>query len=312
MPIPAADGARRIITVCAGVQPGERVAVLVDDDERGDVARALVDAAAAAGAEATLRRLDPAVPVPQDLLAQDVLIGATSASIYHTELGRVAAADGARVLAVTGCDEATLREGAIEADFVALEPLALDLAERLGRASEIEVSSPRGLRLRAALTQRDGYACTGRATTPGSRTGCPDIEAYIAPLEQSVEGTVVVDGSSTQFGLVDGPIQIDVVGGRAQDVRGGKHAALLRGLFEQHGDAARCFAEFGFGLNPCARVIGKIIEDEATYGTGHVAFGTNESFGGANQASVHIDLVYWHPTVRLDGAVVMRDGVLEV
>lgn len=69
-------------------------------------------------------------------------------------------------------------------------------------------------------------------------------------------------------------------------------------------------AELGFGLNPCARVVGSIVEDEGTYGTGHVALGNNEFFGGANHAACHIDLVYWRPSVKLDGVPLMEDGQL--
>ncbi|MQA79207.1 MAG: hypothetical protein GEV10_12150 [Streptosporangiales bacterium] len=312
MAMTVADGARRIVTVCAGVQPGERVAVLLDDDVREGVAGALADAVSAVGAQPVLHRIDLAEAYDDDLLGHDVMLGLTGSSLYHSDLGRAAAARGTRVLALTACDEGTFSGGAIEADFAALEPRALDLSDRLGRADAIEVTTPRGFHLTADISGREGYSCTGRATTPGSRSGCPDIEAYIAAVEDSVEGTVVVDGSSTPYGLLDEPVTITVAGGRATDVKGGEHADLLRDFLDANGPDARTFAEFGFGLNPCAKVIGKIIEDEATYGTGHVAFGSNESFGGHTRAPIHLDLVYWHPTLTLDGVVVMRGGVLEV
>ena len=89
---------------------------------------------------------------------------------------------------------------------------------------------------------------------------------------------------------------------------GGTTAAAVTEMLAQHGPEMRVIAEFGFGLNPSATVVGAIVQDEATYGTGHVALGSNESFGGANRAPLHFDLVYWRPTLYLDDQLFMRGG----
>jgi aminopeptidase len=43
-----------------------------------------------------------------------------------------------------------------------------------------------------------------------------------------------------------------------------------------------------------------MVVDEKALGTAHLAFGTSASFGGANQAGVHIDGVIRQPTIQLD------------
>jgi len=43
-------------------------------------------------------------------------------------------------------------------------------------------------------------------------------------------------------------------------------------------------------------------------GTAHLAFGTSTSFGGVNQAAVHIDGMLRAPTIDLDGVPLMDEG----
>lgn len=70
----------------------------------------------------------------------------------------------------------------------------------------------------------------------------------------------------------------------------------------------RLLAEFGIGTNPSARVIGNILEDEKAYGTIHVAFGSNNTFGGTIEAGVHLDCVTLKPTVLFDQELIISDG----
>jgi leucyl aminopeptidase (aminopeptidase T) len=48
--------------------------------------------------------------------------------------------------------------------------------------------------------------------------------------------------------------------------------------------------------------------DEKVRGTAHLAFGTSASFGGVNQAGVHIDGMLRNPTVELDGQAALQGG----
>lgn len=67
--------------------------------------------------------------------------------------------------------------------------------------------------------------------------------------------------------------------------------------------------ELGIGTNTAARLTGLILEDEKVYGTVHIAFGTNTSFGGTNKADVHMDGVILKPTLYLDEKLVIDKGV---
>ena len=70
-------------------------------------------------------------------------------------------------------------------------------------------------------------------------------------------------------------------------------------------------AELGIGTNECAKLCGIILEDEKIYGSVHVAFGTNTSFGGITKADCHLDGIVLAPTLYLDDECVIRDGIFQ-
>ena len=76
----------------------------------------------------------------------------------------------------------------------------------------------------------------------------------------------------------------------------------------KYGKEVRNMAEFGIGTNPKARITGTILEDEKVKGTAHIAFGTNASFGGKIQTSIHLDYVFDKPTITIDGREIVREG----
>ena len=137
----------------------------------------------------------------------------------------------------------------------------------------------------------------------------PTTEVYIAPIEDSVEGTIVVDAScSAGVGLVDEPIIITVEKGLITDIKGGSAADKLRGILAaQNNPKAYQIAEFGLGLNPECRVIGTT-EDEGRYGTCHIGIGSKVGFGGVNNVSIHLDVIMWHPTIQIDDEMIFKNG----
>lgn len=308
------SGARRVVEVCGGVGPGERVVALWDTDESRPVAEHLAAAATALGAEGVAVRvraeqLSTDVAVLEQVGAPplgDVVFGVTQSSVYHAAFGHMVIARGGRVLAMTGCTESSLVGGAVFADFESVRERVEQFRVALADATTIRITTPSGTDLVADLSGRDGYSCTGMATLPGERTGCPDVEAFIAPVEGTCEGRLVVDATTTRLGIIQ-RVEFEVSAGRIVDVAG-PDADAARAVLAPYGDSAKVLAEFGFGLNPGAEIVGRIIEDEAVLGTGHVAFGSNTGFGGLNASDLHEDFVYWHPTLTLDDRAVLEGG----
>ncbi|PZR66754.1 MAG: leucyl aminopeptidase [Candidatus Dormiibacter spiritus] len=313
------EGARIIVNVCASVQAGEDVLVVTDKATSLSIAQNLASAAEEKGASAAIAVVqaqrtgtEPVRPVAAAMQAANVVIAATSASLYHTDAARNAVAGGARLLSMTEISEEVMTSGAITADFEAQGPIIESVRALLTSARAVRVTAPGGTSLDMSLEGREAMQITALARTPGTRSATPDLEAFIAPVEGTAEGVLVVDGSASNLGLIRTPVMMEISGGRVTSISGGQEAdRISANLREANHEGAYVIAELGIGLNPNGLVRGHIIEDEGAYGTAHVALGNNTNFtGGKNWAPVHFDHVFHRPTITLDGVEVMVDGVL--
>ena len=80
---------------------------------------------------------------------------------------------------------------------------------------------------------------------------------------------------------------------------------MLRELVDQAGAGADVVAELGIGLNPAVAPRGHVMLDEKAARTAHVAIGRNTgSYGGDNEASIHVDMIFALPELEADGVPV--------
>jgi len=110
----------------------------------------------------------------------------------------------------------------------------------------------------------------------------------------------VVDGSMSGFGILDSPLEFRVEKRYVTDIKG-KHAGKLNSILDKVGEKARNIAEFGIGINPEAKLIGNVLEDEKVGGTVHIALGDNSTFGGDVIAGIHLDGIIRNPEIFVDG-----------
>lgn len=311
------EGARRIMETCAGVTADERVLILYDRRSNAGAAWALRRAATARGANAHVRFLDATdrptgdvfAEVVEELVDVDVVVAFTTTSVMTSPAAHVSVDHGGRVVTMTGADERMLTRGAIEADFASLSPTCELFAAKVTDAVEAEVQSANGTKIRMSLRGRSGLAIPpGRPRAGVFRA--PYAGVVVAPVEDSVDGTIVVD-VSTSFGRVDSPVTLVVEHGRIVAVTGGAAASRIeRMLVEADDPLSGSVGAIGFGMNPAASVCGVISQDVAVAGTGHLSLGPNRGIGGANDGHAYVELVYAQPTLFLNGAKVMRDGAV--
>ncbi len=80
---------------------------------------------------------------------------------------------------------------------------------------------------------------------------------------------------------------------------------MLRELVADAGTGGDVIAELGIGFNPTITPRGHVMLDEKAARTAHVAIGRNTgSYGGDNEASIHVDCIFSEPTVEADGRAV--------
>ena len=70
--------------------------------------------------------------------------------------------------------------------------------------------------------------------------------------------------------------------------------------------------QLGIGTNEKAVLCGIILEDEKVYGTVHIAFGTNVSFGGTVKADCHMDGIILKPDLYLDDQLIIKAGEFQI
>jgi leucyl aminopeptidase (aminopeptidase T) len=230
----------------------------------------------------------------------------TRFSLSHTHARMAATRAGARIASMPGISPEIFMR-AIPIDYTDVERAGRALARKLTDAKRCRVTASGGTDLELLLEGRDAICEDGDLRAPSAFGNLPAGETYIAPVESHTHGTIVFDGSLGDWGLLDEPVTIELREGRIVTARGRAASSLLKTL-DAGGANGRILAELGIGTNPGARISGQILEAEKAVGTVHLAFGTNTSYGGSNQAAVHIDGLVRDAVVELDGHAALRDG----
>lgn len=304
--------ARQVIQQCLAPKEGE-VFLVVTDPPTWKIGETLYRAAVSLGLKAHLLVMpeteksgaEPTALVAEAMKASHIVVCPTKHSLTHTLARKEACSRGARIATMPGITEDMFLEGAITADYRKLAELTDRITEILTKGSTVRIEKE-GRVLDLSIEGRKGVSSNGLYLNPGSFGNLPTGEAYIAPVEGSAEGSILIDGSLAEYGKVRGPLEVIVQKGLAVEFKG-PEAEWLEGIL---GDKleARNVGELGIGTNDKARLTGIILEDEKVYGTVHIAFGTNSGFGGKVSAGVHIDGIILKPNLWVDDHQILKNG----
>jgi leucyl aminopeptidase (aminopeptidase T) len=306
---------KTVVRQCMGIQPGEDVLVICNPvtEEIGALMRI---EAQGEGADATLAVIserdthaaEPPRAVAAAMAAADVVLAPTIQSISHTEARRLASEAGVRVGSLPGVTEEMLSR-LMTGDLEEIRRRGWAIVTALNRASEVRITCGHGSDLRIGLDGRLGIVDAGELGNRSAFGNLPCGEGFIAPVEGTTEGILVVDGSIAGVGLIDTPTALTVREGHLVEATGPDGSQLLE-LLTVHGEDGTNVAELGIGTNEEAVLTGNILEDEKILGTCHVAFGASAAIGGTVQVPVHLDCVVLEPTVEVDGETIVSGSEL--
>jgi hypothetical protein len=218
--------------------------------------------------------------------------------------------------------DALYQRALLDTDYAALARVLQRFDQAL-RTGDVHVTSPSGTNLRfrvgnRVVNRQDGNASAAR-TAGGQVLIDREIElpagvARVAPLEDSVEGTIAFPPSQWDARPVDG-LKLHFERGRVVRVEATSGRDAVEREMKAAGDAGRSFREFALGFNPLLTV------PERTpwvpyygYGAGVVrlSLGDNSELGG----TVGGGYVRWNfftdLTVSVNGQVWVKDGRLTV
>lgn len=193
--------------------------------------------------------------------------------------------------------EISMLEGPMNVDWKQLSGMTREVAGRVNKAEGIEITSANGSKISFSIKGRKALADTGILTRPGSFGNLPAGEVYLAPVEGTANGRLILDWAPTR--QLSSPVVLTVRGGYVENISGSEeYAGQLRKKLTERKENGN-IAELGIGTNDRARRPDNILESEKILGTIHIALGDNSSFGGKVETPFHQDFVFFRPTVIL-------------
>ena len=319
------ESAKRVTHTCMDIRRGENV-LIVCDPTTGEIGQALHKAATERSDRVLLIVMpkgrhhgeEPPPPVADLMRLQQIVIAPTKYSLTHTRAIRTAMKEGARVATMPGMTAEMFVNGGMTADFNAIKKSLSDISSTLRRKRLVHVKDSNGTDVEFEVSWKDWKLDdNGICNRPKMITNLPAGKAFVLPKEGSMNGTIVIDGT-WESTLLDEPLELEVENGIVIDIKGDTTAAQIR---QQFGEAASrirskdrelvwTVAEFGFGMNPNARITGHVLEDEKQLGTCYFAIGDNTSLGGNAAVGIHIPGVISKPSVWLDDTQILDSGKL--
>jgi leucyl aminopeptidase (aminopeptidase T) len=173
----------------------------------------------------------------------------------------------------------------------------------LEETDTVSIETPSGTDLELDIDIDAFHTDTGLIHGEGGFGNLPAGEADGSPI--NVNGTLMVD----HFVVSGEGTELEIKDSEVVAYRGADGTRLEEGL--ENIDGARNVAEFGFGTNPEASLIGNILQDEKVLGTVHIALGDNSSYVNGSRAvncKIHWDAVCQEPTVWFDDEKVLDSG----
>lgn len=246
---------------------------------------------------------EPPPNITKYMINFDLILGLTKNSMVHSEARKKANYNGVRYLSLADYSKDVLMHPSLRANFHESSTKAQILSQKFSNGKQIQIKTKKGTDLSLDISNRIGNYAPGFVNNDILLGSPPDIEANIAPLESKSNGIIVVDGSVPiqEIGVLSNPITLEIKNGHIISIEGNsKDKHFLLSLFEKFGEKSRILAELGVGFNNQAKICGKMLIDEGSFGTFHCGFGSNSTIGGINEINFHLDFVFYCNEIQID------------
>lgn len=303
------EGAETVVNQCLNVKPGETVLVLNDGNDE-ELNEALLEASREKASIVALKEYqepenhgeEPPEEIAEAMKDFNVVIAPTKKSISHTNARTEACEAGARVATMPGINK-EIWNTSLQADYERVAEISEKVYSMLEDTDKVRIETPSGTNLEFSINIEYFHTDTGLIHKSGEFGNLPAGEADGGITD--AEGTLVVD----HFPFAPSGTEIEIKNNKAVAVKEKEESELSKAF--ENIEGAKTVAEFGFGTNPEASLIGNVLQDEKVLGTVHIAFGDNTSYidgGKSNQCSIHWDTVCEKPEVWFDDEKVLENG----
>jgi aminopeptidase len=301
------EGATNVLRSVLSLRQGERMLIVLDDSKK-DIGMAFARGGLALGAYSDVYSLSkhrrPIKDVPEDLRSMfkghGVIINTFATdpdeTPFRVKLIYEEIEYDARVGHAPGITKEMMRNGPMKVDYAAIVKDAEYLMSLFENIKSVHITAPGGTDITLDLEDRSFQ--TDVSINKGEFGNLPAGEVWCAPVEDGANGVLVIDGSIGDLGRLSEDIALKVRDGRLEAIScENEDLAKRLGELCSVDEMASVIGELGIGLNPGARLVGNLLEDEKAGGTAHVAFGNNmDMHGGQNKSITHRDFLFLKPT----------------
>ncbi len=319
--------AYKVVRDITAVKQGESVLITVDSAGSWTVAEELAKAAESLGAKVMVAY--HSTPVGVGKVAEPYLPDSLKAAIPNTDvwlelnwqwLGYSSPYEQAlvppnrvRYMCLCGLDvERMVRF--FNVDLEAQDAFQKKVVELTKRAREMHITTPAGTDVRFENDPRRPVISELWCHTPGAHF--PLGQIAWAPIEKSINGVIVFDGSFYAGGPADlpslsEPIAFHVREGVCVEITGGEEAKIARQWLNSLNDPGMYHeAHICYGFNPGAKPSGICVEDERIWGVTEWGFGHQGIQFKADGVSAvsHLDGICLNSSVWQDGEQVLDRG----
>jgi len=310
---------RSIVRTCMEIRNHEDVLV-VTDTEMSEIGRSLYEAASEVTDKVLLIMMpttfklgnEPPSPVADLMRRVKVVLIATKDSLTHTKARINASKAGVRIASMPGISKSMFISGGMTADYNALQREISAMNSIFRRRREVHVTSPSGTEVKFTTGNRWILEDNGICNRPGQVTNLPAGRIFVLPKEGTMNGKIVFDGS-WEGKILDDFIEFTIVDGLITKIDGPQE---IKDIFEipqnsRRGlevDLIKTVAEFGFGMNSRAKIVGNKLEDQVVRGSSYFSFGDNIALGGNAHVGFQMRGVVTKSTVRLEDVDLVLEG----
>jgi hypothetical protein len=309
------SSAKNVLKSVLSLQSGEEMLIVMDDKKK-DIGMAFAEGGTALGAKSSTYSLSkhrrPITEIPEDLRSMfrhhEVIINTFDTdpdeTPFRVKLIYEEITYDARVGHAPGITREMMKNGPMQVDYDEIVKDAEFLMGVFEGVKSVHITAPGGTDI--TLDIEDRRFQTDVSINKGEFGNLPAGEIWCAPVEDGANGVLVVDGSVGDLGRLSEDIALKIKDGHlesisCEDIELAKRLRQLVSVDEM----ASVIGELGIGLNPGARLVGNLLEDEKAGGTAHIAFGNNlDMKGGSNQSATHRDFLFLKPTF----SAIYKDG----
>lgn len=310
-----------VVKNLATIKSNENVLILGDTGSNRDMMEAIMSASIGIGAKTQMLiypeknriNVEPSIVVAEAMKASDVIIDLSVNYFIHTKAYQDARDSGVRALVTipSGIEE-YINAGVVGINYNEMLKEGKMIVDLFQKCKKCKVISKEGTNIEMELGGRPVVLRDGRIINKGEIDYFPGAQISLAPIEESINGKVVVNGTIyPPIGKLDKLVEVKIERGRIIEIKGGIEAQEWRKWLKNLDDPNMYYvAHFSIGLNPNAKLRGYIIEDERIRGAIVFGFGSQmpDFKGKIGKAKSHTDAVSLFNTVFLDGKKIVENG----